>query len=134
DADYSVWPAAGFLLIYTRVHAANFRIVRAPESDPGPAHWADWLPHRDAVFVDNVDAFKDFVVVSERSGGLRRLRVTDLRTNRSHYVTFPEVAYGDPSRAADRKSTRLNSSHVKISYAVFCLKKKTDIWNRSTFA
>src|SRR5439155_26612787 len=32
---------------------------------------------------------------------------------------------GDPSgRAEDRKSTRLNSSHVAISYAVFCLKKK----------
>src|SRR5438874_10731913 len=29
-------------------------------------------------------------------------------------------------RAADRKSTRLNSSHVEISYAVFCLKKKKD--------
>src|SRR5690606_39805057 len=28
----------------------------------------------------------------------------------------------------DRKSTRLNSSHVKISYAVFCLKKKTGCW------
>src|SRR5690606_39895195 len=28
------------------------------------------------------------------------------------------------TRAVDRKSTRLNSSHVKISYAVFCLKKK----------
>src|SRR5690349_23767537 len=28
-------------------------------------------------------------------------------------------------RHADRKSTRLNSSHVEISYAVFCLKKKT---------
>src|SRR5690606_40143474 len=27
----------------------------------------------------------------------------------------------------DRKSTRLNSSHVKISYAVFCLKKKNDL-------
>ena len=27
----------------------------------------------------------------------------------------------------DRKSTRLNSSHVKISYAVFCLKKKNEI-------
>src|SRR5690554_7271865 len=27
-------------------------------------------------------------------------------------------------RATDRKSTRLNSSHVRISYAVFCLKKK----------
>src|SRR5690606_39990878 len=29
------------------------------------------------------------------------------------------------SSMGDRKSTRLNSSHVKISYAVFCLKKKT---------
>src|SRR6266700_7442991 len=29
-----------------------------------------------------------------------------------------------PCGATDRKSTRLNSSHVKISYAVFCLKKK----------
>src|SRR3712207_7212282 len=31
---------------------------------------------------------------------------------------------GDVSRAEDRKSTRLNSSHANISYAVFCLKKK----------
>src|SRR5690349_21966702 len=30
------------------------------------------------------------------------------------------------SAARDRKSTRLNSSHVESSYAVFCLKKKTD--------
>src|SRR3989442_11083770 len=31
---------------------------------------------------------------------------------------------GGDIEAADRKSTRLNSSHVRISYAVFCLKKK----------
>src|SRR5690606_41893404 len=31
----------------------------------------------------------------------------------------------DKSFKKDRKSTRLNSSHVKISYAVFCLRKKT---------
>src|SRR5699024_11797235 len=33
--------------------------------------------------------------------------------------------YIDPIVDIDRKSTRLNSSHVSISYAVFCLKKKT---------
>src|SRR5699024_11935340 len=32
-----------------------------------------------------------------------------------------------PSSAEDRKSTRLNSSHVSISYAVFCLKKKNNL-------
>src|SRR2546430_12708991 len=35
---------------------------------------------------------------------------------------------GSPWRTRDRKSTRLNSSHSQISYAVFCLKKKTILW------
>src|SRR5437870_10890789 len=34
------------------------------------------------------------------------------------------------ARRTDRKSTRLNSSHVAISYAVFCLKKKTNKKNK----
>src|SRR3712207_7711579 len=34
-------------------------------------------------------------------------------------------------RDRDRKSTRLNSSHANISYAVFCLKKKKEIHNKS---
>src|SRR3712207_8488602 len=37
---------------------------------------------------------------------------------------FERVAHGAPV-GEDRKSTRLNSSHANISYAVFCLKKKT---------
>src|SRR5260221_12933281 len=40
---------------------------------------------------------------------------------------YAEAAYSwrvPPSEFADRKSTRLNSSHTVISYAVFCLKKK----------
>src|SRR5690554_7581752 len=36
----------------------------------------------------------------------------------AQFVGLPELIIGD------RKSTRLNSSHVRISYAVFCLKKK----------
>src|SRR5699024_12225538 len=54
--------------------------------------------------------------------------------NKSKEVLTEEVIYLDSSREdveveiamqyQDRKSTRLNSSHVSISYAVFCLKKK----------
>src|SRR5690625_6200703 len=58
-------------------------------------------------------------------------RVADLRAGRTGTLHFgyatsvaatwvPELA-----REVDRKSTRLNSSHVAISYAVFCLKKKS---------
>src|SRR3712207_7017548 len=35
-----------------------------------------------------------------------------------------DLVLGDGERVRDRKSTRLNSSHANISYAVFCLKKK----------
>src|SRR6266496_5833893 len=38
---------------------------------------------------------------------------------------LPAMQRWPSSSAGDRKSTRLNSSHVEISYAVFCLKKKT---------
>src|SRR5438445_4174194 len=51
------------------------------------------------------------------------------RTN-IHSCDFSSSSYtyvdeGDQALRSDRKSTRLNSSHANISYAVFCLKKKT---------
>src|SRR5437868_12915255 len=52
-----------------------------------------------------------------------------LRTDRYRSFQQAGVVLGkidiDPFEGEDRKSTRLNSSHVSISYAVFCLKKKT---------
>src|SRR2546426_9310195 len=39
----------------------------------------------------------------------------------------PTTIQCTPSTQGDRKSTRLNSSHLVISYAVFCLKKKTNV-------
>src|SRR5690606_41722551 len=47
----------------------------------------------------------------------------DRRHRSANSVRPPHRHIGPPE---DRKSTRLNSSHVKISYAVFCLKKKTN--------
>src|SRR5476651_2771171 len=43
---------------------------------------------------------------------------------RSRPCRFPGAGESESSTGADRKSTRLNSSHANISYAVFCLKKK----------
>src|SRR5436309_6364242 len=68
----------------------------------------------------------------QRSGGHRALhsfptrRSSDLCSTR--YCGSRQPPHGTTNVTAiseDRKSTRLNSSHVKISYAVFCLKKKS---------
>src|SRR3989442_9713404 len=55
--------------------------------------------------------------ITDRSGALvsgAAVAAVNMQTN----------ATAAPDTRADRKSTRLNSSHVRISYAVFCLKKK----------
>src|SRR5690606_40060586 len=46
------------------------------------------------------------------------------------WISANEPAIRQVQASRDRKSTRLNSSHVKNSYAVFCLKKKKKILNR----
>src|SRR3712207_7936207 len=44
-----------------------------------------------------------------------------------------ELLQSNPGPGLDRKSTRLNSSHANISYAVFCLKKKKIIYPSSIY-
>src|SRR5438445_7487180 len=54
---------------------------------------------------------------------LNRL-VAQVAPNRSAAYLFPTDVHDARAMDVDRKSTRLNSSHANISYAVFCLKKK----------
>src|SRR5256885_6921491 len=60
-----------------------------------------------------------FVVVGARRAGLGIRMVGGV-----HHAAVAAGALDDEAEAQDRKSTRLNSSHLVISYAVFCLKKK----------
>src|SRR5690554_7204576 len=46
------------------------------------------------------------------------------RLHKRHCASKPAFRFTGTMPLIDRKSTRLNSSHVRISYAVFCLKKK----------
>src|SRR3712207_8066687 len=62
----------------------------------------------------------------QRSGTTHALDAGDVERGQPDHLRDDAAAHGErPVR--DRKSTRLNSSHANISYAVFCLKKKTRI-------
>src|SRR5690625_6031859 len=64
-------------------------------------------------------------VVGQHIDTSRAGRLGELTGQSAHLVETGEVRH----ESLDRKSTRLNSSHVAISYAVFCLKKKTQQTN-----
>src|SRR3712207_8543463 len=67
-------------------------------------------------------------VVLQRPPPRRRSPTGSNGSTTAHCASVNELGYATPTQAfahsPDRKSTRLNSSHANISYAVFCLKKK----------
>src|SRR5262245_66266260 len=97
------------------MYAPSYHNHLPPHTSPLSLH--DALP----IFAEN----QRVLVVSRRD--LRRAREILARRLRDLYrqdvPTFAEVLLTSGS-VVDRKSTRLNSSHLGISYAVFCLKKK----------
>src|SRR5690606_39437173 len=62
--------------------------------------------------LNEISEYENIVLRAEPDGTVLRLQ------------DVARIELGSRSYDLDRKSTRLNSSHVKISYAVFCLKKK----------
>jgi len=80
---------------YIRVNdtGRNFRLVKAPVTDPRSQNWQEVVPHRANVMLDDTDFFKNYYVLSERENGLPQIRVTDLRSGESRRIEFPEPAY-----------------------------------------
>src|SRR5436305_10213895 len=70
------------------------------------------------------------VVVTTGKAPQVRLRRLGIPEHRVDHVIVAALRQPHERRFGDRKSTRLNSSHVRISYAVFCLKKKNDTEQR----
>ena len=101
-------------------------------------HLADYYQHQEraAYFVledeGHLVGCGGFAPVSDKIAELQKLYVTKNSRGKGYSPPAsagpaPAPPRGPPAerrRPADRKSTRLNSSHLVISYAVFCLKKK----------
>src|SRR3712207_8046077 len=87
--------------------------------------------------VSMIDTFKDFketknidrtTLVSVLEESFRNVLAKIFGSDEN----FDVIVNPDKGDFEDRKSTRLNSSHANISYAVFCLKKKTMLRQRSS--
>jgi oligopeptidase B len=80
---------------YIRVNdtGRNFRLVKAPVSDPRRKNWQEVVPQRANVMVDDTDFFKNYYVLYERENGLPQIRVTNLTSGQTKRIEFPEPAY-----------------------------------------
>jgi oligopeptidase B len=111
NVEYQVEHINGAFLMTTNDGARNFKVLSIPETKLG-GQWSEWLPASDSVFIEGLEPFSHYVVVTQRSGGLPRLRVVDLQTKAQHYITFPASAYA----VFPTGNAEFNSDTLRFSY------------------
>ncbi len=90
---YDIDHREGLFYIRTNRDAKNYRIMTTPVSDTNPAHWKEFVAHQPEVKIQNIDLFRNFAVVIEKSKALNTMRFYDFRTSKWNALTFPEPVY-----------------------------------------
>jgi oligopeptidase B len=94
DVLYSVIPLADKFLIRTNKNdAKNFKLMECPLDKTDVAHWKELIPVRSDVLLQDIEEYKDFIVINERKDGLVKLRIINLINKAEHYLNFGEAAY-----------------------------------------
>lgn len=91
--EYSIEFAEGQYFIVTNWQARNFRIMTCKEGNTTKENWKELIAHRDSVLVEGIDVFKSHMVISERNGGLPKLRVMGRDGSNDHYIDMGESTY-----------------------------------------
>jgi oligopeptidase B len=83
-----------FYFVTNKDGAENFKVMKAPASDPNEKNWVDFIPYNPEVKIDGIDFFKDYAAVSEVENGLEYVRVMDRKTKRAPIrIPTPETVY-----------------------------------------
>jgi oligopeptidase B len=94
DVEYTPITLADRFLIRTNKDSAkNFKLMECPLDHTGVSYWKEVIPNRSDVLLEDVEEFRDFVILSERKNGLVQLKVRNLKDHSEHYVDFGESAY-----------------------------------------
>jgi oligopeptidase B len=105
--EYSIDHRNGLWFIRTNDSGRNFRLVTAPVATPGRTHWAELIPHRDDVMLEEVDLFAGFFIACEREDGLPRLRVWTFNDDGPQARKTAEIAFPEPAYSAQPHFNRI---------------------------
>jgi oligopeptidase B len=118
DHEYNVDHRGNLFYIRSNKGAKNFRVLTAPDSDPGQANWKEVVAHRPEVKIEDLDLFSGNLVLSEWEKGLQQIEIYDVDSrgavdSKGHRrIQFPEPVY-----AASLSSNReYDTSVIRYSY------------------
>jgi oligopeptidase B len=82
-----------FYVVSNADGAQNFKLSKTSETQTEKKYWKDVIPHRQAVLLEDIEIFKDFLVVSERENGLNHIHIKRWDGTDSYYLPFDSETY-----------------------------------------
>ncbi|MFT4804902.1 MAG: oligopeptidase B [Psychroserpens sp.] len=92
--EYSISHFEGqFYILTNKDKATNFKLMKTPETQTGIDNWVEVIAHRDEVLLEDIEIFKDYLVISERTNGLNEIRITRWDKTQDYYLPFDNETY-----------------------------------------
>lgn len=82
-----------FYIVTNKDKATNFKLMKTPETATEKENWTDVIAHRKDVLVEDVEIFKNFLVVEERSNGLNKILIKPWDGSPDYYLPFESETY-----------------------------------------
>ena len=108
-------------IVTNRDGATNFKVMRCNDKATSKEHWEEYIPHRKDVLIEDLDLFKDYLVLTERSEGLKKINVRTWEGD-SHMIDFGEdayLAYTTTNREMDTPILRLGYQSMSTPPSVY---------------
>lgn len=112
DHEYYITHYNDKFYVITNWQAKNFRLMETPESATSDFNWKEVITHRDDVLLEDLDIFRDYLVVTERKEGLTNLRIINQHDKSEHYMEFDEDAY----EAYTADNNEFNTAELRFKY------------------
>ena len=93
NLEYDIEHFGDHFYIVTNLEAKNFRLMKTPVDKTETSNWKEVIPHREDVLLEDIEIFKNFLVVEERNNGLTQIRVMPWDDSEEHYITFNDPTY-----------------------------------------
>jgi oligopeptidase B len=83
-----------FYILTNKDKAANFKLMKTSENKTTKSNWTEVIPHRNDVLLEDVEIFKNFLVLEERENGLTKIRIIPWdKTIPEYYLPFGSETY-----------------------------------------
>jgi oligopeptidase B len=127
--EYDIMHFEDKFYIRTNWNAQNFRLMEvAEEQTADKSAWKEVIPHRTEVYLEDVELFKNYMVIGERAKGLMNLRVINQQDGNEHYVSFEEEAY----TAVMTTNLEFDTEELRFVYASMTTPNSTYDYNMAS--